>query len=331
MLIKILLNYVNRLNLIDIPNHRSIHKVNTPRGGGIAFGFSFFISTLIFDFYFFINFYYIYLAIFLVFFIGIIDDYKNVSPKWKFIFIIMATLILYLNDIYISSLNIYLSYELSLGYFGLFFTIFALVGFTNALNLIDGIDGLASFISIIILSCFLYIGYINDDIFIIGFCTILLACISSFLFFNYPKATIFMGDSGSLFLGFCIGFIGILSLKYIHSISIFYICALPLIDTLVVMFRRVLNKRSPFIADKKHIHHILLNYFDNSVKKTLFVLVFIQFIFSIIGLVIQYYSSFIINYNISFYLFILFIIILALFYYFLRYIDNKNSSIKSNL
>ena len=69
MSIKLFLKYVYRLNLIDIPNHRSIHKVNTPRGGGIAFGLSFFISTIIFDFSFFTNFYYIYLAIFIVFFI----------------------------------------------------------------------------------------------------------------------------------------------------------------------------------------------------------------------------------------------------------------------
>lgn len=137
-----------------------------------------------------------------------------------------------------------------------------LSGFTNALNLIDGLDGLAGTISFIILSTFLYIGLAHQDELIVTICSIVLSSLVAFLIFNWNPAKIFMGDSGSLFLGFVISIVATISLKYIHPISVLYLVALPIVDTLIVMVRRIRNGKSHFSPDKTHIHHILLNFFQ---------------------------------------------------------------------
>lgn len=80
----------------------------------------------------------------------------------------------------------------------------------------------------------------------------------AFLLFNWYPAKIFMGDSGSLFLGFVISVIATMSLKYIHPVAVLYLAALPIMDTLIVMVRRMRRGMSPFTPDKTHMHHILL-------------------------------------------------------------------------
>ena len=97
----------------------------------------------------------------MVFLVGILDDHKDASPRAKFYVIFLATFLLFLDDICIYSLGVFLGFDLKLWYFALPFTMFALAGFTNALNLIDGLDGLAGTISLVILSTFLYIGYMS--------------------------------------------------------------------------------------------------------------------------------------------------------------------------
>ena len=104
-----------------------------------------------------------------------------------------------------------------------------------------------------------------------------------------------MGDSGSLTLGLIISIVAVLSLKYIHPITILYMTIIPLLDTIVVMARRVKHGKSPFKADKTHIHHILLGFFSNDIKKTVIFLTLLQLMFSFFGYVlsrhIQTYSG----------------------------------------
>lgn len=291
LFIKLLIKNALFLGLADIPNERSMHTKITPRGAGIGFGFSFFITILIFDFSLFIEYWLLFLGIFLVFLVGILDDHKNASPKAKFYAIFIATFLLYLEDISIYSLGYFFGFELSLWYFALPFTMFALAGFTNALNLIDGLDGLAASITIIILSSFLYIGYVNNDELIIMLCTITIISLLAFLVLNWHPAKIFMGDSGSLFLGFIISIVSCLSLEYIHPIAIFYLTAIPIVDTLVVMVRRIRKGKSPFNPDKTHIHHILLGFFSRKVKKTVLFISLMQILFSLVGLMLAHSSQ----------------------------------------
>ncbi len=312
--IKLIIKNALYLGLTDIPNERSSHTKITPRGAGIGFGFSFFISILIFEFSLFLEYWIVFLAIFMVFLVGILDDHKDASPRAKFYVIFLSTFLLFLDDISIYSLGVFLGFDLKLSYLALPFTMFALAGFTNALNLIDGLDGLAGTISLVILSTFLYIGYINNDNLIVTLCLFSMTSVLAFLIFNWNPARIFMGDSGSLFLGFIISIIAVLSLKYIHPISVFYLTALPIIDTVVVMLRRIRKKISPFSPDKTHIHHILLGFFSKKVKTTVLFLVLMQCLFSIAGLMMANSSNKLTLGSYSFLAFIAFIFIVALFY-----------------
>ncbi|MDZ7817310.1 MAG: MraY family glycosyltransferase [Aliarcobacter sp.] len=291
LFIKFIIKNASFLGLTDIPNERSSHTKITPRGAGIGFGFAFFTTILLFNFSLFIEYWLLFLGIFLVFLVGILDDHKDASPKAKFYAIFIATFLLYLSDISIYSLGSFFGFEISLWYFALPFTMFALAGFTNALNLIDGLDGLAGTITIIILSSFLYIGYIYNDELMIILCRITIVSLLAFLVFNWNPAKIFMGDSGSLFLGFVVSVVACLSLKYIHPIAVFYLAAIPIVDTLVVMTRRIRKGISPFTPDKTHIHHILLKFFGKRVKKTVFFLGLMQVLFSLVGLMLSFNSE----------------------------------------
>lgn len=289
--IKQIIKNASRFGLSDVPNERSSHSKITPRGAGIGFGGAFFISLLLWDFSFFVDNGLVFLAIFLVFLIGILDDHKDASPKAKFYVIFISALLVYFSDIYIFSLGKYFNYDFFLWYFAVPFTMFAFAGFTNALNLIDGIDGLAASISIIILSSFLYIGYKYEDYLIISICSSCIVSLLAFLIFNWNPASIFMGDSGSLFLGFIISLVAVISIKYIHPVTVVYLSAIPILDTLVVMIRRVRKGTSPFSPDKTHIHHILLTFFQKKVKKTVFFISLMQVLFSLSGLMLALNSD----------------------------------------
>lgn len=284
--ISLIVKYSKTLGLVDIPNERSSHKDITPRGAGIGFGLAIFIGLGLCCLDIVFNHLFLFLAIFLVYLIGILDDHKDASPKAKFYVIFVSTLLIYLDGFVIDTLGYYFGYNISLGYFALPFTIFALAGFTNALNLIDGLDGLSSSISIIILGSFLYVGYIYEDQLIINLCLFTIVSLTAFLFYNWSPAKIFMGDSGSLLLGFIISIVAVSSIKYIHPISVFYLAAIPILDTVIVMFRRVKRKISPFTPDKMHIHHILLNFFSGHIKKTVLFLILIQTLFSLVGILL---------------------------------------------
>ena len=312
--IKIIIEFSDKLGLVDIPNERSSHKKVIPRGAGIAFGSAFFLTFLIFKFNIFINHWLTFLAIFFVFLIGILDDHKDTEPKTKFYVIIVSGVLLYFDNIYIASLGTFFGYELWLLPFAIPFTIFAIAGFTNALNLIDGLDGLAASISIVILSTLFYIGYKNNDLLMIYICSFTISSLVAFLFLNWNPAKIFMGDSGSLFLGFVISVVTIISLKYIHPVAGLFIVAIPVMDTIIVMIRRMRKKQSPFSPDKTHIHHILLIFFQKNVKTTVLFLILLQILFSLAGLMLGLNSQIIGETVVSLMAFLAFIGLMVVFY-----------------
>lgn len=119
--------YAYKIGLMDIPNERSVHNKSIPRGAGIGFVLSVFFIVLILDFQHFQTYYYIYISILIVFMAGVWDDVKSISPKIKFIFIFLSTILLYLNDFALYSLGTYFGYEVVLHHWIVFpFTFFAL-------------------------------------------------------------------------------------------------------------------------------------------------------------------------------------------------------------
>ncbi len=276
--------YAEKFGLIDVPNDRSIHKIYTPRGAGIAFYMAVMCVLPFYFFELFFSYLWTFIAIFFIFMMGIWDDIKDTSPKIKFLIIIISTMLLALDGIIIDKLGTFFSIEISLYWFALPFSIFVVSGFTNALNLIDGLDGLASGISMVILGTFFLIGTIHQDMFMILLSGVFIATLLAFLFYNWHPASIFMGDSGSLLLGFIISILGIKSLAYIPAVSILFLGAIPILDTLVVMIRRKRAGRSFFSADSCHMHHLFRKLFKGSTVKTVLFLVGMQSMYSLFAL-----------------------------------------------
>ncbi len=305
--IRLIIRYAHQVGLVDIPNHRSAHRQITPRGAGVGMVLGVIVSDVVFlnDIVF--SHIAIFLAIFLVFVVGVLDDHRDATPKTKFYVIFVAVLLLVYDGLVVRDLGELFGFHLTLGWFAIPFTMFAVAGFTNALNLSDGLDGLAGSLSIIILSVLCVIGYENGDEFIVTTSLSFIAAILAFLWFNWNPARIFMGDSGSLTLGFVIAVLSIKALEYINPISILFIAAIPIIDTLTVMIRRKRNGLSIFSPDKLHLHHILLAFFRGNVRKTVMLIGLLQLGFSIVGLGFTEAQQ-------QRYILILFIVNLAAFY-----------------
>ena len=270
-------------NIIDKINVRSSHTVKATRSGGIAIFSSLFLIS-IFNYFYSIEIfnYSLIIPISLMLIVGLYDDIYKLDFKLKFVFQIIAAKIIIDNGLIIDNLHGILGiYELN-RIIAQLLTIFFIVAIINSINFIDGIDGLA--ISVISLFLFYFeffsspnTGFINLSI-IIG-CSIL-----PLFYFNYRKrGKVFLGDSGSLFLGTLISIyvIHILSQKYIikdeydvHKILfIISILFYPILDIIRVVFKRIIEGKSPFEADKNHIHHILLSKLKSHSLTTLCIIV----------------------------------------------------------
>jgi UDP-GlcNAc:undecaprenyl-phosphate GlcNAc-1-phosphate transferase len=310
---QILTKFAKKLNLIDMPNERSSHNVPTIRGFGIVIFVSIGLTLLIFQPYMFLDKSYLLSSILLIGLLGMADDIKATPPMIKIATLVLVYAFLYREGFLITNLGVFLGVNLELRLvIGIIFSALSIVVFTNAFNLIDGIDGLSGLIAIIIFSSFLIIGIKNNDQLLITIPILFITSLSVFIFYNWHPAKVFLGDSGSLMIGFVISILGVISLSYIEPISILYIASVPIIDFLFVTFRRILAGASIFKADKLHCHHILLAYFDNNVKKTVITISSFQFILSISGL------FYIAKVNDSFWSLLLFIFIFLGIYFFLN-------------
>ncbi|MEA2111209.1 MAG: MraY family glycosyltransferase [Campylobacterota bacterium] len=305
LLIKGVILLSKKYQLIDNPNERSVHRIPMPTSAGIGVILSVLIIVTLFHYELVISFWYLLLSIIIVFIVGIIDDIKNIAPRYKFLGITLAILLLCYNGYYIDSLGNYFSHKVSLHWFFIFpITYFAVIGYTNALNLVDGVDGLAGSVSVVIFSTLLAIGIRFSDPLIITLSSMSIASLLAFLLFNWYPAKIFMGDSGSLTLGFLISVLSIKALEYITPTSILFIAAVPILDTVIVFYRRVQRHGSPFKADRIHLHHLIL-FEKQNITFTVVTLTLIQIVLSMIG-----YSSI---HNDDFFNLIQFIIILYIF------------------
>lgn len=275
---------MRQVNILDIPNERSSHTKIMPRSGGIAMFVSFIFGVFLFD----LKQPYLFLIpLGSVFLIGLWDDIRSISSKKKLILTAFSAAMLYLMGFDIQHFGTFLGHEIVFNYWvALLFFVFAISGFVSALNLIDGLDGLASVVSLAILFPFAYIGYKYADMFLLYSTLVLVSAIVGFLIFNWHPAKIFMGDSGSMFLGFMISIIVVYAIQkdYITAISTLLLCAIPILDTLIVLLRRALHHQNPLQADKTHIHHLLLKQQYGNTRKTVLLLGLVQMLFSYIGL-----------------------------------------------
>jgi UDP-GlcNAc:undecaprenyl-phosphate GlcNAc-1-phosphate transferase len=195
-------------------------------------------------------------------FFGLLDDLQDLPPKAKFTGqILAALLVIFGGGVQITSIGTLLPDTYFQSFVAIPFTLMAIVGATNAINLADGLDGLAGGICLLIFSALGYLAYLEGNQ-IIGLISLALAgVLFGFLRFNTHPATIFMGDSGSQFLGFSAATLTISltqSAPTLSPVLPLILLGFPILDTLTVMVTRIAQGRSPFSADKNHFHHHLL-------------------------------------------------------------------------
>lgn len=263
ILVPIVKKVAKHVNAIDIPNERKVHKTPIPRMGGLAIFLAFLLGYILYGQ---LNTSMVAILIggFLLVLTGIIDDINPIRARYKFLIQIIAAAVvviygnIYINEVSILGLKFYLSQ-----YLAYFVSIFFIVAITNAINLIDGLDGLAAGISSIYFLTISIIAFILNRI---GGLDVILSLIMlgstlGFLVYNFPPAKIFMGDTGSLFLGYIISVIALLGFKVTTFTSLIVpivILAIPIFDTLLAILRRLLKHQSIGEADKEHLHHQLL-------------------------------------------------------------------------
>lgn len=266
---------------VDIPKDaRRMHKKPTPRIGGLAIIFGFMVATLCFA--------QPSRQLFgtlagaaIIAVMGFIDDCKNLDAKLKFVIQIAAALVvIYAGDIKIGvftnpnilSNNPYwvLPQWLSVG-----LTVIWIVFITNAVNFIDGLDGLAAGVSAIMSVSLVFISVRVGEYPIAVLGIALMGSCFGFLPFNFNPAKIFMGDTGSTFLGFMLATLSIQGVFKSYAVISFavpvLILGLPLFDASFAMIRRILQGKSPMVADRGHLHHRLVD-MGFSQKQTVFIL-----------------------------------------------------------
>tara|TARA_R110002049_G_scaffold307520_2_gene508264 strand:- start:20166 stop:21200 length:1035 start_codon:yes stop_codon:yes gene_type:complete len=328
---------------MDKPNSRSSHKQTTPTLGGVSFFY-----VLVFALFFlkawgdYDEAIYFIPGLTILFIVGLKDDLVVLSPYSKLVAQLLSVIFILSNESFtIHTLN---------GFFGiyeipiyLYYVIgaFMMVTIINAYNLIDGIDGLAAIVGIVILIIYATIFYMTKEYFYLLISLTLNGCLIAFLKYNLSSSAsnekIFMGDTGSLIVGFIIS---TLTLKFlalspeanenlpflIENIPLIAISILivPLFDTARVFTIRLASKRSPFSPDRNHTHHILIDYFKISHQKASFIIGAFNLVFVYLFIILG--SS---SYNLWL-ITVLVAVVIVLGYFFYRY-DYSFANIKRKI
>jgi len=288
--------------LCALPNGRTSHSGAVPTLGGIAIFAGFVIAALLFSAYTpFPELPYIIASCLLIFFCGLKDDVFIISPISKIATqVFSAAIIICFTNIQITNIHGFLGITVIPYVFSFFLTMFVIIVIINSFNLIDGIDGLASAIGIVCSFAFGLWFFLVGDYHYAILSVSLAGALIGFLKFNLSKGQnkIFMGDTGSLLVGFMIAILVIqfnelnLTVKGQYKIAAspavsIAVLILPLYDTLRVMIVRIMRRQSPFKADRGHIHHKLLD-LGYSHSQATFILSAITIVFIYIAYQLQY-------------------------------------------
>ncbi len=252
-----------KFGVTDIPkDNRRMHKKEMPLMGGVAIFLAFTVTVLIFckptlqtaA---------MLMGNLIIVITGIIDDKYDMNPFAKLFMQVAASIIAVCGGIVFEQINLF-GYDIEFGMFAPVVTVLWITAITNAVNLIDGLDGLSCGVSTISAATLLFTLLRTDtDINVICMIAILVGACMGFLPFNFNPARIFMGDTGALFLGYTLGVLSIQGCFKLNGMVSFWvpilIFALPLADTTFAFLRRILTGKSPFHADRGHLHHKLID------------------------------------------------------------------------
>ncbi len=255
----------SRIGALDLPGERKIHLGPVPRLGGLALTAALATS----------------LALFLpwdrqlaallsgallISTVGFVDDLWHLRPSIKFLGQVAAcSLFVYLSGASLTTFGDLLGVgAIHTGVLAPVITVFCMVGVVNALNLSDGLDGLAGGVTAIACLFFAALGYGSGNAFAVAVAAALFGAVVGFLRFNSHPATLFMGDCGSLPLGYTLSAVAVLLTRgggeaAVRPVTAALVLAIPVVDTVLVMTRRVWHGQSPFLPDKTHLHHRLMD------------------------------------------------------------------------
>ena len=286
-----------KLKLIDKPNYRKRHIGNIPLVGGLVIYLNIFILSFFYE-----NSNHmdtILLTSFLLILLGALDDSIGLGVTFRLITQLICCLIVIGSGLVISNIGNYMFLpNINIGILSVTFTVFCVIGLTNSFNFIDGVDGLCAGLALISVLTILLISYINNSLFYLvdyKFLFIFSFTLIIFLFFNLTNYfKIFLGDSGSMFLGFFVSWTLILTTQdknqIIHPVLAIWCVTLPVFDLTSVVIRRILRKINPFKPDRRHVHHILQEMGYKTYSTTI-IIIFLSIVLNFLGLIIFYLSG----------------------------------------
>ena len=294
-LIKFYIKKANSHKILAIPNARSLHKTPIPTGAGLVFAslhvvFLLLATVGLDDHSIRLSIFKLCLGAFFVIILGVFDDKYSLKAKYKLLFQILIAIFMIFLGFRISTITNPFGDAIALNFLSIPITILWYLLLMNAVNLIDGLDGLAAGIAIITCLVLLFFSARNTNFLVFLNCAFLICSLLAFLKYNFNPAKVFMGDTGSLFIGFLIAsfaiagnetqFKGLTTFTLLVPVTVIFV---PLSDTFFTIIRRMKNKQFIFQADKNHFHHKLLEYGFSHLAVTL-ICWFITLIFAMIAL-----------------------------------------------
>lgn len=266
-----------KVGAVDLPNYRKIHKKTTPRLGGLAI----FLGAVLGGLYLqpqHEHMLEIFLGAVVIIITGALDDRFDIKPIVKLSGQLIAASFLVSSGLIIEQVTLPFLGLVDLGFFSVFITVVWVVGITNAINLIDGLDGLATGVSTIALISIFVMAIIDSQMIVAYLSIVIIGANIGFLYHNFYPAKIYMGDTGSNFLGYMIAVVSMLGLfkniAFFSFVVPIIVLAVPIFDTLMAIIRRAYNKENIMAADNKHLHYQLLRAGYSHRKTVLIIYVF---------------------------------------------------------
>lgn len=283
-----------KIGAVDKPNARKVHTKIMPRMGGLGIYLAYIIVVLATQK---MNMQLagLLLGSTILVVLGIFDDMKDLNAKFKLLIQILAAVIVMAFGVRIEFMtNVFGGGAIYLDILSLPITLLWIVGITNAINLIDGLDGLAGGIATIAALSMAVVGWIYGQYLMASMAIILAGATMGFLRYNFHPAKVFMGDTGSLFLGFNLSVLAIMgvakSVTFISLAAPVLVLGVPIFDTFFAILRRKMNHKPIFAADKDHLHHRLLG-MGFSHRKTVLIIYAIGFFLALSAILITYLST----------------------------------------
>ncbi|HDY71914.1 MAG TPA: hypothetical protein ENH50_09640 [Nitrospirae bacterium] len=258
-----------KIGLMDYPGMRKVHRRPKPLVGGIAMMMAFSLSSLLFAPL--TSLRGLFAGMLTLSMVGFLDDFRELNHKWKFVFQILASIfMIYLSGTMLTSFGDLLGFgPINFGSAAYLLTVFCTIGVINAINMIDGVDGLAGGVSFVALLSFSLLAYLNNQPGLVLISLSLAGAVVAFMRYNWHPSRLFMGDAGSLALGFVLAYLSIALTQNrgtsVQPVVPLLILSVPVVDTVTVMTKRAIKGKNPFHPDRYHLHHILLR---SGLKKT---------------------------------------------------------------